>query len=61
MANTTDRLRAANMLETFREDHGILDRDILEHIIFNYLSGTQAKDALKSVAEELEIDYRIPE
>lgn len=61
MANHhTDRDKAVNMLDSIRENFGTTDYDMLNHIMYNYLSGTQAKEALEDIIKEFGIPYKAP-
>jgi hypothetical protein len=48
----TDRQKAAEILENLR-NAGFEDSKILDHIVFDFLSGTEALNALLSVEEEI--------
>ena len=51
----TDRQKAAGLLKELR-DLGFQDSNILEHLIFNWLSGSEACEALEDYANEVDQD-----
>ena len=47
----TDRKKAYDALEELRAA-GIQDSEILDYLVYNFLSGSVAKDAMESATEE---------
>jgi hypothetical protein len=49
------RSEAIEKLDKLRNEHDLSDKEILEYLIYNYMSGYNASEALDSVAEEYDI------
>ena len=47
----TDRQKAEGLLERLR-DSGYTDTQILEHILYNFMSGAEELEALQSTCDE---------
>jgi hypothetical protein len=51
----SQRNQAVELLDKLRDEHGVDDKAIAEYLIYNYMSGDDALDALKSYATDLDI------
>jgi hypothetical protein len=52
---TSGRSKAIEILESLRNDLGISDKELLEYIICNWMSGAQAEEALVDYCKEYDI------
>lgn len=48
----SQRNQAVELLDVLRDEHGVDDKTIAEYLIYNYMSGDDALDALKNFARD---------
>lgn len=55
MTKQFGRPRAIAILDSLRHDWNLSDKEILEYIIYNWMSGDQAEEAMVDACQEFDV------
>lgn len=55
MTKQFGRSRAIAILDSLRQDWNVSDKEILEYIVYNWMSGDQAEEVMVATCQEFDV------